>query len=267
MSQVKQAPKELIEKIESYVRPATFPVAVRLLTAAEPIPDKAKRPQRDLGVQITTCQGVTMARRYGWTVALTREDINCPLTKVAFGLETEPSYFREGYCCAGMYTSTAEAGAKTEAQTHHLPYGKYSTILMGPAARVTFEPHVVIIYANPAQVMRLTTGALWKRGGALHSTFTGRIDCSDEIIRTLDTNECQVILPCYGDRVFGQANDDEMAFTFPWSKVEELVEGLEGTHKGGVRFPIPSFVRYSGEFPPSYKKLDEIWAADGGEKK
>ena len=42
--------------------------------------------------------------------------------------------------------------------------------------------------------------------------------------------------------------------------VDELIEGLEGTHKGGVRFPIPSFVRYSGEFPPSYRKLDEIWA-------
>ena len=69
-----------------------------------------------------------------------------------------------------------------------------------------------------------------------------------------------MILPCYGDRVFGQANDDEMAFTFPWSKVDELIEGLEGTHKGGVRFPIPSFVRYSGEFPPSYRKLDEIWS-------
>jgi len=261
MSQAKTS-GEKIAAIESFVRPATFPVAVRLLGPEEAIPEKAKRPQRDLGVQITTCQGVTMARRYGWTVALTRDDINCPLTKVAFGLENEPAYFTEGYCCAGMYTSSPEAGAKTEAQTHHLPYGKYKTILMGPAARVSFEPHVVVIYANPAQVMRLTTGALWKHGGALHSTFTGRIDCSDEIIRTMDTNECQVILPCYGDRVFGQANDDEMAFTFPWSKVDELVEGLEGTHKGGVRFPIPSFVRYSGEFPPSYRKLDEIWAAE-----
>src|SRR5690349_8355425 len=81
MSETKPSVKELIERIESHVRPATFPVAVRLLTADDAIPDKARRPQRDLGVQITTCQGVTMARRYGWTVALTREDINCPLTK------------------------------------------------------------------------------------------------------------------------------------------------------------------------------------------
>src|SRR5262245_61590887 len=105
MSEAKTIPDK-IATIESFVRPATFPVAVRLLGPDEPIPPKAKRPHRDLGVQITTCQGVTMARRYGWTVALTREDINCPLTKVAFGLETEPAYFTEGYCCAGMYTSS-----------------------------------------------------------------------------------------------------------------------------------------------------------------
>ena len=252
-------PKAIIEKIEGYVRPATFPVAVRMLGPDEPIPEKAKRPERDLKVQITTCQGVTMARRYGWTVALTREDINCPLTKVAFGLESEPAYFTEGNCCAGMYTCSAETGAKTESETHHFPQGRYKTILMGPAARATFEPHVVIVYGTPAQVMRLTTGALWKRGGALKSSFTGRIDCADEIIRTMETGECQVILPCYGDRVFGQTEDHEMAFTFPWSKAEELLEGLEGTHKGGVRYPIPSYVRYSGEFPPSYQKLDEIW--------
>jgi uncharacterized protein (DUF169 family) len=254
--------KTAIEKIESHVRPATFPVAVRLVESVDQIPPKARRPQRDLGVQITTCQGVTMARRYGWTVALTKDDINCPLTKVAFGLESAPAYFMEGNCCAGMYTCSPEAGAKTESFTHHLPHGQIAAILMGPAARVTFEPQVVIIYANPAQVLRLTTGALWKNGGALKSTFTGRIDCSDEIIRTMATNECQVILPCYGDRVFGQASDDEMAFTFPWSKVDELVEGLEGTHKGGVRYPIPSFVRYSGEMPPTYKKLDEIWLSE-----
>lgn len=254
--------KTATEKIEHFIRPSTFPVAARMLAPGEPAPEKARRPERDLNVQITTCQGVTMARKYGWTVALTREGINCPLTKVAFGLEKTPAYFTEGNCCCGMYTETAEAGARTEGQTHHFPYGRYQTILLGPAARATFEPHVIVIYGTPAQVMRLTTGALWKRGGSIHSSFTGRLDCSDEIIRTMETNDYQVIVPCYGDRIFGQTEDHEMAFALPWSKAEELIEGLEGTHKGGVRYPIPSFVQYSGSFPPSYQKLDEIWAEE-----
>jgi uncharacterized protein (DUF169 family) len=254
--------KAAVLKIESFIRPATFPVGVRMLAEGDAIPERAKRPRRDMSVEITTCQAVTMSRKYGWTVALTTEDINCPLTKVAFGLKPETAYFKEGNCCAGMYTGSAEAGARTEAETYHFSYNRYSGILMAPAAKAAFEPQVVIVYANPAQVMRLVTGALWKQGGAIGSSFTGRIDCSDEIIRPIETNEYEVVLPCYGDRVFGQTEDHEMAFSFPWSKVDELIEGLEGTHKGGVRYPIPSFVRYSGEFPPSYNKLNEIWAEE-----
>ena len=254
--------KTAIDKIESFVRPSTFPVAVRMLTAGDAIPEKARRPHRDMQIQITTCQAVTMSRKYGWTVAITTEDINCPLTKVAFGFEKAPAYFTEGNCCAGMYTESSEAGARTEAETYHFPYGRYSGILSAPASKGAFDPEVVIVYGNPAQVMRLVTGALWKRGGSIQSSFTGRIDCSDEIIRPLETGEYQVILPCYGDRVFGKTEDHEMAFSFPWSKVDELVEGLEGTHRGGVRYPIPSFLRYSGQFPPSYDKLNEIWETE-----
>ena len=130
---------------------------------------------------------------------------------------------------------------------------------MAPAARADFEPMMVLVYGNSAQVMRLLTGALYKRGGAITSSFTGRIDCSDSIIRTIKRNDYQVILPCYGDRVFGQTYDDEMAFTIPASKIDETSEGLAGTHRGGIRYPIPSFLRYSGEFPKTYNKLEQIW--------
>jgi len=51
-------------------------------------------------------------------------------------------------------------------------------------------------------------------------------------------NKPKVILPCTGDRVFGMAQDNEMAFAFPWSCAHEIIEGLEGTHKGGTRYPI-----------------------------
>ena len=112
-----------------------------------------------------------------------------------------------------------------------------------------------------ALVMRLVTGALWKRGGALTSSFTGRIDCSDEIIRPMLSGDYQVILPCYGDRVFAQTEDGEMAFSLPGSKTEELVEGLAGTHKGGIRYPIPTFLRYTPQYPDHYYELEKIWAA------
>jgi uncharacterized protein (DUF169 family) len=161
-----------------------------------------------------------------------------------------------------MYTGTLEAGAKTEAETQRFPYKQYEAILIAPAARATFEPDVYLVYANPAQVLRMLTGALYNRGGAIHSSFTGRLDCSDEIIRTMKTQDYQVILPCYGDRVFGQTEDHEMAFSLPAKLADELIEGLNRTQQGGIRYPIPSFLRYSGQFPASYQKLEQIWRSE-----
>jgi hypothetical protein len=61
------------------------------------------------------------------------------------------------------------------------------------------------------------------------------------------------------------AADDEMAFTFPSAQAEKIVAGLEGTSRGGIRYPIPSFaLRASPQFPPSYVELERRWRA--GEK-
>lgn len=247
------------KEVELYVRPATFPLAVKMLTPQDALPAKVKQPLRDLKVQIAVCQAVSMARRYGWTFAVGREDINCVLTKTAFGFERELPYYREGNCAGGMYTETKEAGARTEAATHRFPFGKYRYLLVGPAARADFLPDAFVIYGNSAQVMRLLVGALWQRGGAITSSFTGRLDCSDEIIRTILTGDYQVILPCYGDRIFGHTEDWEMAFGLPASKADELAEGLKGTHAGGIRYPIPTYLRYAPTYPESYHKLEELW--------
>ncbi|MGB0034126.1 MAG: DUF169 domain-containing protein [Candidatus Acidiferrales bacterium] len=254
--------KTFAREIETHVRPATYPVAAKLLGPDEPVPEKAKRPWRDLKIQIAICQAIAMARRYGWTLAVGAEDVNCVLTKTAFGLAPLTKHYTAGNLACGMYTENKDAGARSEEATHRLPAGKYKHLLVAPASRADFVPDALVIYGNAAQVMRLLTGALWKRGGAITSSFTGRIDCSDEIIRTMLTGDYQVILPCYGDRVFGHTEDSEMAFSLPGSKMDELVEGLAGTHKGGIRYPIPAFLRFTPQYPEHYYELERIWATE-----
>ena len=75
------------------------------------------------------------------------------------------------------------------------------------------------------------------------STTGGRLDCAEIVIQTMSTNEPKVILPCTGDRVFGMAQDNEMVFSAPWQYADEIVAGLEGTHKGGDRYPITVAMR------------------------
>ncbi len=50
-----------------------------------------------------------------------------------------------------------------------------------------------------------------------------------------------------------------MAMSLPVGIEDELIEGLEGTHKGGIRYPIPHFLRYTPEYPKHYYKLFDAW--------
>ena len=164
-----------------------------------------------------------------------------------------------GMTCAGMYTETPAAGVVSELAVDKWEHGRYSGVISAPLHRTTFEPHVILIYGNSAQVMRLVTARLYKTGGRIDSSFSGRIDGADAVMTSMKTNECQVILPCHGDRVFAQTEDGEMGFTIPPDKIDMILEGLEGTHQGGVRYPIPSFLRYTGQYPETYMKMEEMW--------
>ncbi|MCI0531867.1 MAG: DUF169 domain-containing protein, partial [candidate division Zixibacteria bacterium] len=79
--------QKFTDDLESYIRPSTFPVAIKLATASEQIPEKMKIPTRDLKVRVATCQTISIARRYGWSLAISADEISCPLTKVAFGFK------------------------------------------------------------------------------------------------------------------------------------------------------------------------------------
>ncbi|MGC8873930.1 MAG: DUF169 domain-containing protein [Chloroflexia bacterium] len=253
-------PGEASAALERYLRPASFPVGLKLLDHEEEIPARVRRPLRDLGIRVATCQLWAIARRYGWTLGATREDLACPPGKIVLGLEPAVPYYLEGHVCEGMYTATAEAGARTEAETPRFPYGQHRALLAAPLARMPVEPDVVLVYGNPAQMVLLVAAALYRQGGRLEGSFSARLDCADILPGTLQAGRPQVILPCYGDRIFGQTQDHEMAFALPAEKLPHLLEGLEGLHQGGVRYPIPSFLRYAPRFPESYEQLEALWA-------
>ena len=66
------------------LRLRTQPIAVKFLENTD-FPEKTRRPSQVFGKRITICQGVTMARVYGWPVGLGREDLICVPAMIAFG--------------------------------------------------------------------------------------------------------------------------------------------------------------------------------------
>ncbi len=254
--------KELGQALDTFIRPLTFPVAIKMLKLEDEIPDRTRRPFQQLGKKIAICQGVGMARKLGWAVAMGKEDMQCSLGAAPFGFFKNLDFFNEGNLAAGMFTASKEIGKTEEDLVDRYEYGVYSHIIVAPLGRTAFEPDLFMVYGNPAQIMRLIQGALYNEGGAIRSSSMGRLGCAT-IITAIKNDECRYLVPGNGDRIFGMTQDYEMAFLIPPSKVDNLIDGLLKTHKGGIRYPITSFFNFEATFPPAYQKQMEIWEEEG----
>ena len=82
------------------------------------------------------------------------------------------------------------------------------------------------------------------------STFCNGV-CADTISNALITGELQVAFPCLGDRRFRMALDSDLIASIPFNLKDEILEGLEKTHKAGTRYPIP----YQLSTPEFFLKL------------
>ncbi len=252
--------KRLDTVLKEYVRPMTFPLAVKFLKDA-PLPPKARRPLDVAGHPLNLCQGIALARRYGWVVGFGREDHGCAPSLVFLGFETMPDVMKEGSLAHPFYAKTLAAGARTEGAADVMERGGAGNIVIAPLHKTDFVPDVILIYGNPGQVVRLIQGANYAEGGGIETRFCGRTACASELVTPYIRQKYNVTIPGGGEKVFGQTNDDEMAFSFPFAKTEELIEGLQETHESGIaRIPVPiAGLRVKPTFPPKYQEIEKLF--------
>jgi len=247
------------ESLNQLLRLHTRPLAVKLLSADEDFPKRVHRPTRLLKHKVTICQGITMARRYGWRVGLIKEDVCCVAALIAYGwVENEPP--RDDVAdlmLTANYAENEEAAWRQIEAIPRLGKGEFPGLILSPLALTTWEPDLVMIYGNAAQIMRLVHAATYYDGTSINSSFGGRAaSCAEGIIRTLQTRECQVVIPGGGDRIFAMTGDDELAFTAPAHLTDQIIEGLPmAGRQVGMAYPIPFYQAFEPRFPPVYDKL------------
>ena len=240
---------ELGKKMRTFINPDTFPVAVKLLQEESLIPESAKRPLRDLKVRMAPCQGAAMARRYGWTVAFGPDDVGCAIAAHTYGWERVTDKQRVmDFFLRMNYARDKEAAHELITETRTLEAEDALFVVYSPLERTKIEPDIILIYVNPAQMMRLIHGATYHHGKPVESSFSGRAaSCTEGVIGAYLDNAHKVVVPGNGDRVWGSCQDHEMVMAIPAARLGEIVEGLEKTHQKGVRYPIPTYMRYSPE--------------------
>ena len=248
--------REIGRAIETYLRPATFPLAIKLIKSASEIPAGSKRPKADLDLGTFICQNFRMCRSYGWTIAATEEDCSCKLARAAYGWDptTEESATWGSQFAVGLYSEDVETSKKFSDHLFMFE-NEYAGLVISPLTRTKVEPDVVQIYCFPAQAMRLIQSYLFFEGGVLEFSSAGRSgSCHEGVIKTFSTDLPQLVLLGNGDRVWGGAEDSEVMFAIPESKLELIAEGLKRTHEAGLRYPIPKYMNYEPGFQQAFEQ-------------
>jgi uncharacterized protein (DUF169 family) len=243
------------EELERRLRLKTFPLSLKLLEKAEDIPEGAVRPLRDRGHHLSLCQAFQISRREGKTVAMCKEDNWCFEPVVGYGLAEPPQFFLDGHNRYPRDVATQEAGKHYAQEFPRLPVGRYLGILSAPLRATDYQPDLVMIYCDSAQLCLLMLGREYKEGYSLKCALSSHAACVYGVVPAAQTGECYVAVPCRGDRYRAMAGDEEMIFTVPKAKLEDLLEGLRYVEGTGSRLPQGYSFQAEYPLPESYLKI------------
>lgn len=250
------AQKRLMEilKLRSY------PIGIRLLPYGEEPQEDALRPLRDLKHNISICQAFTIARREGRVIAMMKEDNWCFAPVISYGMASPPERFLMGYSRYPYDVHSREHGefwARNE-----FPYiegmngSRVHGVVIGPLSLLKKEPHVVIIYGEPAQIVWLVNASSFWDGRDIRAQLSGHAACAYSVAGVLKDGRPKVVLPCVGERRRAYTQDSELSFSFPIEKLEMILTALEELERreGGL---IPFSVSLLPRHPlkESYKEI------------
>lgn len=257
-----------IRRMESLMRLRSFPVAFKLLEKKE---DLAGIPfLRRMSHKVTLCQLITLVRNSDWTVGADLSDFIYSMCPSIIGLAGVPELMKDGTFRSMVWTKTREDGKKYENSIPRLPAGKFQAVALAPLVYNPFDPDIVLLYGNPAQIMLLINALQFEDYEIMHFYCVGESSCSDVIARSYLTGKPSLSIPCYGERRYGHAQDDELAMAIPAGMMDKALRGLEALYKKGIRYPIS----YAGAdaditkgFPMAYFGLQQVEELRGKDRR
>ncbi|HDS15830.1 MAG TPA: dephospho-CoA kinase [Proteobacteria bacterium] len=251
--------ERIVRRFERLLRLKSFPVAFKMLESRkelEVIPF-LRRPQN----KMTMCQMINLVRNFDWSVGAEIKDFLFASCSSILGLQELPESHRDGTFRNIVWVATKEDGRKFERSIPRLPVGRYQALAMAPLVYNPFDPDIVLIYANPAQMMLLVNALQFVDYEVMQFFCVGESSCADAIVRCYRDQKASLALPCYGERCYGHTQDDELVMALPAALMEKALSGLEALYRRGVRYPI-SFAGASCDltsvFPPAYLGLEEM---------
>jgi uncharacterized protein (DUF169 family) len=229
---------ELGTELENTLRLKTKIIAYRRLEKAEEL-DSLKNVVR-IDRFFTFCQVPFMVRVNGITVGITREDKIQDRCSRLFGLKqaTEKSMNAEAAMLSSTWFRSPEEALQQQNDYYRVPVG--GAIVLAPLTKQKFEPEVLLMYGNPAQIMMILCGLQKVKYERFSFSFIGEGACTDSLAQCYITGKPAVSIPCYGERSMGGVSDDEIVIALPPGELERTISGLKQLAKIGFKYPINS---------------------------
>jgi uncharacterized protein (DUF169 family) len=225
----------LSQEMERLLRLKASPVAYKRLEKAselDKIPDVVPLDRR-----ASFCQVPAMVRTMGLTISATRDNFGERCARInGLAPTTEKQVAWEAEQFANTWFANVQEAKKQMAVYPTVPPGE--AVVLAPLATGKFEPDVVLIYANPAQMMLLMNALQFKDYERFQFFFIGEGSCADGLAQCYTTGKPALAIPCLGERAFGAVTEDEMVMALPPKMVAKAVEGLQALKSRGIGYPI-----------------------------
>ncbi|MFO7837574.1 MAG: DUF169 domain-containing protein [Candidatus Thorarchaeota archaeon] len=246
------------EELLARLKLRTYPLALKLMKTESEIPSGAHRPLRDSGHHLSLCQAFQKSRREGMEVAMLKEDMWCFEPVVGYGLGEPPEYFMDGNNRYPVDVETQEAGRHYAEQFPRFEVGEYVGIVSAPLKSASFQPDLVMIYCDSEQLNLLLLAREYKDGYNLPCALSSHAACVYAVVPVIKNGKSQVAVPCRGDRWMASAESEEMIFSVPFEKLDDLMEGLRHVNKTDSTIPHGRKVEPEYEMEDSYRKIAEM---------
>ena len=253
---------EQAKELESLLRLQSRPIALKMLTSKEEIPEDALRPVRDMGYHLSFCQALALTRRRGLTIAETKKDMWCFEPVVGFGFVEPPQRFLEGHNRYPGSTRTLEAGGTWARNMPSFDFPGYRAVVTAPLNAAGFEPDILLLYGSPAVMTQIMLAKNWLDGKDIITTVSGHAACVYYVVPALKEAQWRMSIPCGGDLRRSGCDDYSMIFSAPIDVLSGLLAGLKAIWDAGLG--LPSNPTFAMEYPleKSYVEIGKLIGMD-----
>lgn len=268
------------EEIDELLRLDSFTLAIKMIQNQEEIPAAAVRPKKDRNQHIAQCQAFALTRREGKTVAMLKEDHWCYAPVIGYGLVEQPDFFKKGGLYDPQFDEDPEikealGGTGSKFLGHFLEKpelarnmtfpclaaGRYIGCLSAPLRNAAFEPDVVLVYSNNAQLRNMLMAIKYKEGVHVVSEFDPIDSCIYSLVPLVEGKQSYMItIPDPGEQERALTEENKVIFSLTKDKVRILVEGLR--HYDEIKLGyvhLTKLMQTDFEQPTFYTLLFKRW--------